>query len=143
SSLPAGVDATNDWYSFDVPVSGGTWHLISLDSECGAIGGCGAGSPEETWLRNDLQAHPSTCTAAYWHEPRWSAGDGGNEIRYDAFWQDLYAAHATVVLNGHDHDYEHFTPQNPSGASDVAGLSEFIVGTGGIGLEAFRSTAPN
>src|SRR5436305_1658834 len=45
----------NGYYSFDV----GTWHLIALNSNCTQVaGGCGAGSPEDTWLRNDLKTHP-------------------------------------------------------------------------------------
>ncbi len=37
-----------------------------------------------------------------------------------------------VVLAGHDHDYERFAPQTPSGAADAdKGIREFVVGTGG------------
>jgi len=54
------------------------------------------------------------------------------------FWQDLYAAHATLVLNGHDHDYERFAPQTPDGALDWAhGIREFVAGTGGRHFAAF------
>ncbi len=35
-----------------------TWHLIALNSNCSAIGGCGAGSAQELWLRADLAANP-------------------------------------------------------------------------------------
>jgi len=57
------TNATNDYFSYDIPVNGGTWHIIALDSECRtAVGGCQAGSAQETWLRNDLAAHPSTFT---------------------------------------------------------------------------------
>lgn len=49
-----------------------------------------------------------------------------------AFWEDLHAAHATVVVNGQDHDYERFAPQDPEGKPEVAhGIREFVVGTGG------------
>jgi len=80
--LPAGVtEPSNDFYSFDIPVNGGTWHIISLDSECAALpargrsdalrtqAGCAVGSPEETWLHNDLAAHQGECTLIHWHEP--------------------------------------------------------------------------
>jgi hypothetical protein len=47
-------------------------------------------------------------------------------------WDDLYRARADVVLNGHDHDYERFAPQTPSGTLDPKrGIREFVVGTGG------------
>jgi len=50
NQLPAGVtSARNDHYSYDIPVNGGKWHVIALDSECNtAVGGCQAGSPQET-----------------------------------------------------------------------------------------------
>jgi acid phosphatase type 7 len=47
----------------------------------------------------------------------------------------LYEFNAEVILNGHDHDYERFAPQNASGAADnVRGIREFVVGTGGRAL---------
>ena len=47
-------------------------------------------------------------------------------------WKTLQAFGAEVVLNGHDHDYERFAPQDPQGAADPAhGIREFIAGTGG------------
>ena len=59
------------------------------------------------------------------------------------FWDDLYAAGADVVLNGHDHDYERFAPQNPDGAADPArGIREFVVGTGGKSQRKFRDPLP-
>ena len=91
------------------------------------------GSSEEKWLRQDLQFHPAACTLAYWHEPLFSSGAAhGNDADFIAFWRDLYNARATIVLNGHDHDYERFAPQDPDGKADPArGIREFVVGTGG------------
>ena len=35
-------------------------------------------SPEQLqWLQEDLATHPSRCTLAYWHHPRWSSGNVG------------------------------------------------------------------
>ncbi len=36
---------------------------IALNSNCSAVGGCGAGSPQEQWLRADLAAHPASMHA--------------------------------------------------------------------------------
>ena len=66
----AAGDPETGYYSYDL----GSWHLIALNSNCSAIGGCGAGSPQEQWLRADLAAHPTDCTLAYWHHPRFSSG---------------------------------------------------------------------
>ena len=110
----------------------GTWRVYVLNSNCAAIGGCDAGSPQERWLRDDLAANPRTCVLAMWHHPRFSSGEHGNDPVTQALWQDLYAAGAELVLNGHDHDYERFAPQTPSGSADPSrGIVEIVAGTGG------------
>lgn len=137
----AAGDPSKGYYSYEL----GAWHVISLNGECKDIGGCEAGSPEEKWLRADLKAHPAACTLAYWHEPLFSSGAAhGDNLDYLDFWRDLYAANATIVLNGHDHDYERFAPQTPAGVADPArGIREFVVGTGGNHLRVFGSPKPN
>ncbi|MFL5969336.1 MAG: fibronectin type III domain-containing protein, partial [Gaiellaceae bacterium] len=121
-----GSRAPAAYYSFDL----GDWHLISLASSAGVDPK--AGGVEETWLKQDLAAHPSNCILAYWHEPRWSSGTvHGSNTSWDAVWRDLYAAHADVVLNGHEHNYERFGKQSPAGAADANGIREIVAGTGG------------
>jgi hypothetical protein len=132
-----GARAPAEYYSFDL----GSWHLISIAAMAGV--NAAAGSAEEQWLRKDLAAHSNKCVLAYWHEPRWSAGSvHGNDSSSDALWDDLYAAHADVVVNSHDHDYQRYGLLNPSGVSDPSGIREFIVGTGGWGHYDFTSTTP-
>jgi hypothetical protein len=127
------------WYSFNV----GGWHLIALNSNCSNAGGCGVGSPQYNWLAADLAAHPNQCLLAYWHIPLFSSGGRANN-NSRSFWNLLYAAHADVVLNGHDHIYERFAPQNPSGQLDNAtGIREFIVGTGGANHTSIVAPAAN
>ena len=47
------------WYSYDLgPPNSGGWHIVMLNSECDQVGGCQAGSPQETWLKADLAAAP-------------------------------------------------------------------------------------
>ena len=128
------------YYAFDV----GAWHVISLNSNCAFVGGCGEGSAQERWLRADLAAHPARCTLAYWHHPRFSSGDHGSDPTYTAFWQAIFDANADVVLVGHDHDYERFAPQTPTGDLDLArGIREFVVGTGGKSQRPFITLRPN
>ena len=126
------------WYSFNI----GTWHLIALNSNCGNVGGCGSGSPQYTFLKSDLAAHPNQCILAFWHIPLFSSG-GRAASNSQPFWSLLYAAHADVVLNGHDHVYERFAQQNPSAGADPKGVREFIVGTGGSDHTTFVTTAAN
>jgi hypothetical protein len=136
----AAGDPGKGYYSFDL----GRWHLIALNSNCFAVGGCERGSAQERWLRDDLAAHPAACTLAYWHHPRFSSGVHGNDERFDAFWRALYEAGADVVLAGHDHDYERFGPQTPDARADERrGLREFVVGTGGRSLYRLLFTRPN
>jgi hypothetical protein len=128
------------YYSFDL----GAWHLIALNSNCEFVGGCGAGSPQERWLRADLAAHPVQCTLAYWHHPRFSSGPHGSNAAFGAFWRALYEARAEIVLSGHDHSYERFVPQDPDGRADPArGIREFVVGTGGRSFYALKKPAAN
>jgi hypothetical protein len=139
----AAGDPSTGYYSYDL----GSWHIVvvnsSGESACGTIP-CGAGSAQEQWLKADLAAHPAACTLAYWHHPLFSSGPHGNSTQMQAIWQDLYAGGADVVLNGHDHDYERFAPQAPSGALDTArGIVEFVVGTGGTGHYTFSTVKPN
>jgi fibronectin type III domain protein/calcineurin-like phosphoesterase family protein len=125
STGPAG-DRRKGYYSYDI----GNWHLISLNSNCTKVGGCDPGTPQELWLKADLAAHPASCVLAYWHHPRFSSGTSVTAT--SAFWQDLYAAGADIVLSGHDHIYERFARQDPAGLADpTTGIREFIVGTGG------------
>src|SRR3990172_4070962 len=131
----AAGDPAKGYYSYNL----GAWHIISLNSEIGYA----AGSAQEQWLRTDLAANNSMCTLAYWHHPRFSSGQHGNSSRSQAFWQALYDFEADVILNGHDHTYERFAPQNPSGQADPKGIREFVVGTGGAGLYPFPNIQPN
>jgi len=137
---PAG-DRGKGYYSYDL----GAWHLVALNSNCNDAGGCGAGSPQEQWLRADLAANAADCTLAYWHHPFWSSDDRDLDTeRLRPLVEALYDDGADVLLVGHSHFYERFAPQNPDGALDPGlGLREFIVGTGGKSTRGFGSIAPN
>ena len=124
------------YYSYNL----GAWHIIALNSEIDHS----TGSAQEQWLRADLAANPTVCTLAYWHKPRFSSGRHGNNSSFQPFWQALYDYEADVVLNAHDHSYERFAPQSPTGqAEPTRGIREFVVGTGGAGLYSFSTIQPN
>lgn len=136
----AAGDPAKGYYSYEL----GTWHIIVLNSECAEVGGCQQGSVQEKWLREDLKSHPAACTLAYWHKPLFSSGaKHGNDPEMKPFWQDLHVARAAIVINGHDHDYERFAPQNPEGKPDAAqGIREFVAGTGGKNHRPFATPLP-
>ena len=128
------------WYSFDL----GSWHVIMLDSECAKNGGCEADSAQGRWLASDLATSGGRCSVAIWHIPRFSSGEHGNDRSVAPFWSLLYDAGVDVIVNGHDHDYERFAPQDPDGAEDRdRGMREFVVGTGGTPLRAFNDPVAN
>lgn len=124
----AAGDPTKGYYSYDL----GAWHIVVLNSNCGAVP-CAAGSVQEQWLRADLQANTKPCVLAYWHHPRFNSGaTHGNNSNVAPFWNALYQYGAEVILNGHEHLYERFAPQTPGAVADATnGIRQFTVGTGG------------
>jgi chitodextrinase len=127
------------YYSYDI----GAWHLIALNSNCGDAGGCSSSSPQGQWLEADLTAHSNMCVLAYWHIPLFSSG-GRAASNTLSFWQALYNHNADLILAGHDHIYERFAPQTPSGALDtVRGIREFIVGSGGANHTSLATIVAN
>jgi PKD repeat protein len=136
----AAGDPTKGYYSYDL----GQWHIVVLNSNCSEIGGCGVGSPQETWLRQDLAANTDSCTLGIWHEPRFNSGVGGGATFMVPLLQALYDDGAEIVLNGHMHFYERFAPQTPAGvANALTGIRQFTVGTGGKSLAGFATIAAN
>ena len=124
------------YYSYDL----GGWHVVALNTNCSQVGGCGAGSPEEQWLRQDLRANANSCTVAYMHDSLFTSS-GQPATAVQPLWQALYDNGADLVLSGDSHYYERFAPQTPAGAADsTKGIAEFIVGTGGAALTSLPST---
>ena len=129
---PSGVG----YYSFEL----GDWHAVALNSNVAA----NEGSAQAQWLRADLSASHSRCTIAYWHHPLFTSGPNGNQVHMHDIWRILYDAGVDVIVNGHDHLYERFAPQDSDGRSDPArGIREFIVGTGGAPSYRFVANKPN
>jgi len=124
------------YYSFDI----GRWHIVSINSLLQSD----ENARQLAWLDNDLKRHKSSCILAFWHHPLFSSGGHGNNPRMQDAWRILQAAHADVVLNGHDHNYERFSPQDANGNRDADnGIREFIVGTGGARLTPFVWSSDN
>jgi hypothetical protein len=152
-------DYNKGWYSYNL----GAWHIISLNAECSSApfnNDCstsdgGLLSQETSWLAQDLNNNHQACTLAYWHQPTFSAtttsastanpsapGVGGPEgTAADSWWSLLYAAHATLILNGHEHVYARFKPMDPAGnVNQKTGITQFTIGTGGEDLDTLART---
>ena len=138
---PAAVNEDGDpWYTWRE----GSWQVIVLASDCEEADGCERDSRQGRWLADTLAASDARCTVAVFHHPRFTSGEHGSSDTVADFWELLYAAGAEIVVNGHDHEYERFAPQDPDGNADPeAGIREFVVGTGGIGLRPFASEEAN
>jgi hypothetical protein len=116
--------AGKGWYSYQHD----GWHVVVLNSEEPLE----PGSEQVRWLDADLKAHPSRCTLAYFHHPRFSSGRHGGKARVADAFRVMYDHGVDVVLSGHDHHYERFAPQDPDGREDrERGIRQFVVGTGG------------
>jgi acid phosphatase type 7 len=129
----AAGDPEEGYYSYEL----GSWHIVALNSNCGeAEIRCSPSSTQVRWLEEDLAANADEeggCTLAYMHHPRFSSGvEHGSYDTMEPLWVALYEAEAEMVLSGHEHNYERFAPQDPSGKADPErGIRQFVVGTGG------------
>ncbi|MFF1342239.1 discoidin domain-containing protein [Streptomyces sp. NPDC058290] len=121
------------YYSFDE----GNWHFIALDSNAFDQ------AAQIDWLKADLAANGKQCIAAYWHHPLYSSGGHGNDPVSKPVWKILYGAKADLVLNGHDHHYERFAPQNPDGKAAADGIVEIVGGMGGAEPYPIEQVQPN
>jgi hypothetical protein len=120
----------NRYYSWEM----GNWHFIALDSNDFTTHDDFAEPPQLTWLKQDLANNKKGCVAAYYHHPRWSSGDHGDNPDSTELWNIMTANKVDLVLNGHDHDYERFIPQDADGKSDANGPVEIVGGSGGANL---------
>lgn len=125
----AGPD-TEGYFSLNV----GAWHLVCLNSETARD----QQSEQIRWLKADLLSHKDRPILAFFHSPRFSSGRHGNDTSQIDFWHTLFQRNAEIVLNGHDHHYERFDPQDPESNFVAAGIREFVIGTGGKSLRDTR-----
>ncbi|MEU3921506.1 discoidin domain-containing protein [Streptomyces sp. NPDC029004] len=121
------------YYSYDE----GNWHFVALDSNSFDQ------SAQIQWLKDDLARNTKGCIAAYWHHPLFSSGGHGNDPVSKPVWKILYGARADLVLNGHDHHYERFAPQNPEGKAVADGIVEIVGGMGGAEPYPIEEVQPN
>jgi chitodextrinase len=132
-----------EWYWNNVPhyysYNAGGWHFISLDNTSKYIGSAPSNAnykAETAWLKKDLSGDKSACTIAYYHEPMFNVGPEGSATNTAGIWQILAQNHVTLVLNGHDHDYQRWTPMDASGTPASNGTTEIVDGSGGHGHQA-------
>jgi hypothetical protein len=106
------------WYSFD----NGPVHFIGLDSNpLGAFR-----LAQYLWLLYDLWTNSQSFTIVFFHHPVYSSGNHGNATVLQKLWGPVFEHfQVDLVMNGHDHDYEH---------SIVNGITYIVTGGGGAPL---------
>ena len=136
-----------EWYWNNVPhyysFNAGGWHFVSLDDISKFIGTSTSNAnyqAETTWLKKDLASNHLGCTVVYYHEPEFNVGPEGTATNAAGIWQILAKNHVTLVLNGHDHDYQRWVPLDGNGNPDPNGVTEFVAGSGGHGHQAQLTT---
>ncbi len=128
-------DNVPPYYSFNA----GGWHFVSLNSNA-ELNQFNPGTPQYNWLQQDLAASAPACTIAYFHHPVYSVGPQGDTPSMDPIWSLLYTYGVDLVLTGHDHDYQRWVPLDGSGNPNPNGITEFVVGSGGHGIQNFVRT---
>jgi hypothetical protein len=126
-----------NYYSYTT----GGWHFISLNADS-HFGQYATSSAQYQWLVQDLAANTAACTIAYWHQPVYNIGGEPPQTAMQPIWALLAQNKVDIVLNGHDHDYQRWTPLDGSGNPSSTGVTEFVVGSGGHGLQTFSTTDP-
>ncbi len=124
-----------DYYSYDAK----GWHFISLNSN-DYIVPTALESEQYLWLQEDLAANKLPCTIAYYHHPLFNIGPEGSTQAMTDIWKLLAENKVSIVLNGHDHDYQRWVPLDGTGENSLTGITEFVVGSSGHGLQSFAQT---
>jgi len=120
----------------------GSWRVIALDST-ERFKQTAPGTGQFEWLRAQLAADDNaSCTLVSFHQPRWAISSPEDYAYLDDLWALLVEEEVDLVLNGHEHRYERWTPLDASGMPDPAGPVEFVVGTGGHEPSKSRRTDP-
>jgi hypothetical protein len=125
------------YYSYNVA----GWHFISLDSTS-QFNQLVPDKPQYDWLVGELTDNTAVCTLVYFHHPRYSVGPQGDTDYMNAIWELLAQHGVDIVLTGHDHSYQRWVPLDGAGAPDPWGMTQFVVGTGGHGVQNFVRTDP-
>jgi hypothetical protein len=124
-----------NYYSYDA----GGWHFVSLNTNS-QFNQVAVGKTQYNWLSSDLTANASKCTIVYFHQPVYSVGPQGSTASLAAIWSLMAQKGVTIVLTGHDHDYQRWTALDGSGNPSPTGITQFVAGTGGHGIQNFVTT---
>lgn len=107
--------------------SAGPVDFFALDSDEHEPDGNTANSVQATWLRAALKASTAAWKIVYMHHPPYSSGQHGS----NAWMHWPFATWgASLVLSGHDHDYEHIA---------IDHMTYLVCGLGGAEIDTFAA----
>ncbi|MDH6453864.1 MULTISPECIES: metallophosphoesterase [unclassified Streptomyces] len=87
---------------------------------------------QSRWLENRLSASGPPVRVVVFHQPAWSCSLHGSTPAVDARWVPVLERHrVTLVLSGHDHNYQRFTSAH--------GVTYIVTGGGGASLYPLAS----
>jgi hypothetical protein len=137
------VTGTEHWYSFDH----GDVHFVALWLDHQAGVDYSPGSAEYNWLEQDLAASQKPWKFLFFHHTWRSSSIHGQLDDYnsngvlDSVEMELSVARLAqqygvqIIFNGHDHNYERFTPRG--------GTTSFVSGGGGARLYHLYAAHPD
>ncbi len=120
------------YYAF----TAGSWHVIALDSTS-QFNETAPGTAQYVWLQDQLANHSAPCTLVYFHHPVWSVGPQGDTSFLQDMWKLMANSGVDLVLTGHDHSYQRWVPLDANGTPSATGITQFVVGTAGHGIQHF------
>ncbi len=123
------------YYSYDA----NGWHFIAIDSTSN-YNKVAPGTPQYDWFAADLAANRSPCTVVFWHHPLFTVGSEDPAQRMQAMWDLMASNHVTLLVTGHDHNYQRWAPMGAGGALASDGIVEVVVGGGGHSSQGFTSS---
>ena len=138
SQAPGYFDYWNNvpnYYSFDA----GGWHFISLNSNASRFP-VDINSAQYAWLSQDLAANSGACTIVYFHHPLFNIGPEGPTTAMSDIWALMAQNNVSIVLNGHDHDYQRWVALDANGQPSPSGITEFVAGGGGHGTQTILNS---
>jgi Calcineurin-like phosphoesterase len=94
------------------------WEILALNSQAAHD----RGSRQLRWLGRALAEPRGNCRIAFWHRPRFTAGEYEDAPDLAPLWEAL-RGDAKAVLSGHDHNLQRLLPRN--------GITQYVAGAGG------------
>jgi acid phosphatase type 7 len=142
-----GVPNASDYYTYFGTSAGGDrkgfyakslngWLVLSLNSNIDAS----AGSEQYKWLESQLSSSTERCVLAAWHHPVFTSAARGDNLQMREIFSLLVTKKADLVLQGHEHQFERFSPMLADGDQSAAGITSMVVGTGGASLSDYLPT---